>query len=58
MAKVVIVLEDKDNGELDVNFTCNTPLPEDYRNMTLSQILAAQLHDVIEKLFSEQAPNV
>jgi hypothetical protein len=58
MAKVVIVLEDKDNGELDVKFTCDTPLPEDYNNMTLSQLLSAQLHEVVTKLFSEQAPNV
>lgn len=58
MAKVVITLEDKDNGELDVKFTCDTPLPDDFKQMTLSQLLAGQLHDLIHKLFEEQAPNV
>jgi hypothetical protein len=58
MARIVIVLEDTKDGELDVKFTADSPLPDSFESYTLAQILAGQLHDLIEKLFAEQAPDV
>ncbi len=53
MAKVVIKIEDKPDGELDVQFTCDTPLPEEFKDWTLAQILSGQLHDLVNRLFEE-----
>jgi len=53
MAKIVLLIEDKDNGELDIKFTADTPLPEEFKDWTLAQILCGQLHDLIDKLLKE-----
>jgi len=58
MAKVVILIDDTTDGEVEVKFTCDTPIPEDYSKITVAQLLASQLAAAIEKLFEEQAPDV
>lgn len=60
MAKIVILIEDKSNGELDVKFTSDTPLPEDYRQLTMAQVLAARLHEAVGTAFNlaEEHPDV
>ncbi len=47
MAKIVIVIEDKGDDAVDVRFTSDAHLPDEFANYTKGQILACALHDAV-----------
>lgn len=55
MAKIVLVIEDKEDGTMDVKFTSNRPLPEEYKDWTMAETFVAKLHDTIDFILKEQA---
>ena len=55
MAKIVFTIEDLEDEKLNVKFTSDTPLPEKFEDWTLAQILAGRLHDLIDRLFQDEA---
>lgn len=57
MAKIVIQIDDTNEGDVAVKFTSDTELPDKFEDYTLAQIMAGQLHDLIGKLFEEQPSN-
>lgn len=54
MAKIVIVIEDKEDGTVDTTVTSDTPLPEDFHQFTVAQLLAAKVYSAIDYLFQEE----
>jgi hypothetical protein len=54
MAKIVLLIEDKEEGKLDIQFTSNRPLPEKYEDWTLAETFVAKLHDTIDFILREQ----
>ena len=52
MAKVVILIEDKEDGNIDIQFTCDTPLPEDGSAPTQAQEFAGRLHESIAQVLA------
>lgn len=54
MAKTVIIIEDNDKGELEIKFTADKPLPDNFNDYTLSQILVSQLYEVCNVLLKDE----
>jgi hypothetical protein len=54
MTKIVLIIEDKEEGNLDIKFTSNRPLPEKYEDWTLAETFVAKLHDTIDFILKEQ----
>jgi hypothetical protein len=55
MTKIVLVIEDKEDGALDIKFTSNRQLPDVYEEWTLAEQFVAKLHDTIDFILKEQA---
>lgn len=54
MSKIVLVIADKEDGSLDIQFTSNRPLPEKYEDWTIAETFVAKLHDTIDFILKEQ----
>ena len=54
MTKIVLVIEDTEEGSLDIKFTSNRPLPEKYEDWTIAETFTAKLHDTIDFILKEQ----
>jgi pyoverdine/dityrosine biosynthesis protein Dit1 len=58
MAVTCLVIEDTQDGHVKIKVTCDTPISENADEVTLSQLLAAQLYEGMSKYLAEQAPSV
>ena len=52
MAKVVISFEDVEDGVSEIQFTCDTPIPEDGTPPTQAQEFAGRLHEAIAQILA------
>lgn len=53
MAKITLIIEDKDDGTMGVIFTSNRALPEDFKEWTMAEVFVSKLHDTIEFILNE-----
>lgn len=57
MTITTIRIEDEDEGKLAIKVTSNRPLPEDFSEYTLAELLTTRIYEAINNILREDGFN-